>query len=154
MRRRKGAVRHVQQSAMAATRASFFAESSRFRCDCFGSESCRFSMRDRTNIDIAPVDIIIGAELTYSLLSVVSLVRVCKAFLKPGGTFYEVLSDDRDGVSEFVRQIGDAGFTVDSKPIPPKYMGNYNTRDWTYQDKETYKLFMFTKPSDWTPRRA
>jgi hypothetical protein len=45
------------------------------------------------------VDIIFGSELTYSLLSVKSLVQVILRYLKEDGVFYEILSDDRDGVS-------------------------------------------------------
>ena len=37
-----------------------------------------------------------GSELTYSPLSVYTLIKVISKYLKPDGVFYEVLSDDRD----------------------------------------------------------
>jgi predicted nicotinamide N-methyase len=45
---------------------------------------------------LEPSDIIMGSELTYSPLSVYTLVKVIQKYLKPEGVFYEVLSDDRD----------------------------------------------------------
>lgn len=77
------------------------AQTSRFRCDC--DEAACPLMKDEThlNIDIPKVDIILGAELTYNTLSIDALVQVVDHYLKPDGVFYEVLSDDRDGVDLF-----------------------------------------------------
>eukprot|EP00030_Apusomonadida_sp_AF-17_P000211 a13756_24.p2 GENE.a13756_24~~a13756_24.p2 ORF type:complete len:315 (+),score=95.32 a13756_24:38-946(+) len=103
---------------------------------------------DCESVAIEPVDVIIGAELTYSLLNVSSLVRVVSRFLKPDGVFYEILSNDRDGVPEFVRQIGDAGFTVDAVPVPRELMGSYGTSPWTFQDVETYTCYTFRRTAN------
>ncbi|KJE95421.1 hypothetical protein CAOG_05876 [Capsaspora owczarzaki ATCC 30864] len=126
-----------------------FVEHSRFKCDCYSSEACVFEQQSHAqgiNLHIEPVDVIIGAELTYSLLSVDSLIQVVDTFLKPDGVFYEVLSEDRDGVSEFVDRIQKRGFIVKSVPVPARFMGNYATRQWTYQDTETYRFFSFHRP--------
>lgn len=104
------------------------------------------------DVAIEPVDIIIGAELTYSLLNVAALVRVVSRFLKPDGVFYEILSTDRDGVGEFVRQITEAGFAVDAVPVPRELMGSYGTSPWTFQDVESYTCYTFRRPECRFPR--
>lgn len=150
-------------------------EKSRFRCDCESGkdEGCDLQkLAQQVNIAIEPVDIILGAELTYNLLSIVALInvkpshfflfsrpnidellyfQVVDAFLKEGGVFYEVLSNDRDGVGEFIRQVKERGYLVDVVPVPEELMGNYGTRDWTFQNTETYSFYTFRKPSSTFP---
>ncbi|KYQ90986.1 hypothetical protein DLAC_07875 [Tieghemostelium lacteum] len=84
-------------------------------------------------------DIIFGSELTYSLLSVDNLIKVIQKFLKPNGIFYEILSDDRDGVSYFVEEMNKKGFIGHIVPVPAQYLGNYGTK----QRAETYKFYTF-----------
>lgn len=103
------------------------------------------------NIAVEPVDIILGAELTYNLLSITALINVVDCFLNDGGVFYEVLSNDRDGVSEFIRLIKEKGYLVDVVPVPAEMMGNYGTRDWTFQNTETYSFYTFRKPNSTFP---
>jgi len=98
---------------------------------------------DPTNGEkVEPVDILIGSELTYSDLSVDSLIKVITKFMKRDGIFYEVLSDDRDGVSLFIEKIKKVGIDVGIHPVPPHMLGNYNTK----QRSETYKLYSFRFP--------
>mmetsp|Transcript_5412 Transcript_5412/g.13611 ORF Transcript_5412/g.13611 Transcript_5412/m.13611 type:complete len:171 (-) Transcript_5412:58-570(-) len=92
---------------------------------------------------IPQVDIIFGSELTYSLLSVKSLVQVILRFLKEDGVFYEILSDDRDGVPAFVDAIVQVGFTAHAIPVPDCYLGDYATG----QRAETYKFWTFRRAS-------
>eukprot|EP01117_Protostelium_nocturnum_P009659 TRINITY_DN3453_c2_g1_i5.p1 TRINITY_DN3453_c2_g1~~TRINITY_DN3453_c2_g1_i5.p1 ORF type:complete len:200 (+),score=75.62 TRINITY_DN3453_c2_g1_i5:216-815(+) len=87
-------------------------------------------------------DIIMGSELTYSDLSVDSLIKVILKYMKPDGIFYEVLSDDRDGVELFIQKIEKVGLTVGIHPVPPHMLGNYKTK----QRDETYKLYSFRFP--------
>lgn len=87
-------------------------EESRFRCDCDGhvcggspaqSPSAPSTVSANQEADnIGTVDIILGAELTYNCASVDALAAVVAKYLKPDGVFYEVLSDDREGVAEFI----------------------------------------------------
>lgn len=59
-------------------------EKSRFRCDCDSGkdDGCDLQkLAQQVNIAIEPVDIILGAELTYNLLSIAALINVC--FLMP-----------------------------------------------------------------------
>ena len=153
-------------------------EKSRFRCDCEVSTSLPvffqfLSTRNRTrscflqsgkdegcdllklaqqvNIAVEQVDVILGAELTYNLLSINALINVVDSFLKEGGVFYEVLSNDRDGVAEFIRLIKDKGYLVDVVPVPAEMMGNYGTRDWTFHNTETYSFYTFRKPTSTFP---
>lgn len=96
-------------------------------------------IRPRFRLDIPPVDVIIGSELTYSPANVYNLISVIKKYLKPDGVFYEILSDDRDGVSLFVTEVQAAGFTVEIFPVPPRFLGHYATN----QKSETYKFYTF-----------
>jgi len=119
---------------------------SKFRCDCDAEkkDGCDLmKLADRINMEIEPVDILLGAELTYNLLSITALINVIGAYLKPDGIFYEVLSNDRDGVSEFVAQIKTRGYQVHVAPVPAPLVGNYRTRDWTFQNTETYSFYSF-----------
>eukprot|EP00054_Salpingoeca_dolichothecata_P018636 m.114719 g.114719 ORF g.114719 m.114719 type:complete len:349 (+) comp22947_c0_seq4:3-1049(+) len=119
-------------------------EASKFRCDCFDEETCKANIPG--NLQTAPVDIIIGAELTYNLLSIDTLIKVIQHYLKDTGVFYEVLSEDRDGVSLFVEGMRKAGYRVESASVPDRFMKNFNTREWSCQDKERYRLFTFAPP--------
>lgn len=88
----------------------------RCRCDCYYAEhaSCAWRTR-RSSVSLAPVDMVIGAELTYSLLSVDALARTVDHYLKPDGVFYEVLSEDRDGVADFCARMQQRGFRIDRR---------------------------------------
>jgi len=136
-------------------------------------------LAQQVNIAVEQVNIILGAELTYNLLSINALInvsahfnfsqisflflfptksilcfvdpQVVESFLKEGGVFYEVLSNDRDGVAEFIRLIKEKGYLVDVVPVPADMMGNYGTRDWTFQNTETYSFYTFRKPSSTFP---
>ncbi|KAH3761780.1 Rossmann-fold protein [Pelomyxa schiedti] len=96
------------------------------------------------SVPVPQCDIIIGSELTYSTHSVHTLSRVIQKYLAPGGVFYEVLSDDREGVREFVELIGNLGFTVRVHPVPTQYLGNYETN----QRPETYHFYTFRRCSE------
>eukprot|EP00128_Syssomonas_multiformis_P017414 Colp12_sorted_trinity150504_noHs@19596 len=124
---------------------------SKFRCDCFteGEETCVF--RRPVSLPVEPVDILIGAELTYSLLSVDSLLKVVELYLKEDGVFYEVLSEDRDGVSVFCERARERGFRVEINPVSESYMGQYNTRKWTFQNTEKYRFYSFHRPASQHP---
>ncbi|KAL6061869.1 Protein-lysine N-methyltransferase EFM6 [Balamuthia mandrillaris] len=98
----------------------------------------RYRQQMRT---LEAADIIIGSELTYIPESVHALVRVLKKYLKDDGIFYEVLSDDRDGVSLFLEKIDEADFGISIVKVPENYLGNYGTS----QREETYKLYAFWK---------
>lgn len=127
------------------------AETSRFSCDCGKSDACRIA-RERPIFDPASAptfDVILGSELTYSLLSVQALAATVDALLaKPHGVFYEVLSDDRDGVAAFLGEMRLRGFVCHQHPVSARYLGNYGTRDWTYQDRETYSFYTFYRQAD------
>mmetsp|Transcript_37511 Transcript_37511/g.43787 ORF Transcript_37511/g.43787 Transcript_37511/m.43787 type:complete len:398 (-) Transcript_37511:30-1223(-) len=92
-----------------------------------------------------PVDIIIGSELTYNLLSCESLANVVDALLKPSGVFYEVLSDDRDGVSVFIAAMESRGFCTVKHPAPSYLTGNFGTRKWSKQNEESYSLYTWRR---------
>jgi len=103
---------------------------------------------DPTNgIPLEQADIIMGSELTYSPLSVETLVKVIKKYLKPNGVFYEVLSDDRDGVGLFMEKIKAEGYDVNIHPVPEQHLGNFGT----HQRPETYKFYTFKKPTSTYP---
>eukprot|EP01012_Entosiphon_sulcatum_P010591 TRINITY_DN16229_c0_g1_i1.p1 TRINITY_DN16229_c0_g1~~TRINITY_DN16229_c0_g1_i1.p1 ORF type:complete len:356 (-),score=62.49 TRINITY_DN16229_c0_g1_i1:390-1457(-) len=122
-----------------------YVETSRFVCDCGLSAACRSRPQPFLGVQIDPVDIIIGSELTYNMLSVRTLPGVIERFLKPDGVFYEVLSDDRDGVSAFVEEITARGFTAERVPVGEELASNFNTRDWAHQKDETYSLWVFRR---------
>ncbi|GAM19178.1 hypothetical protein SAMD00019534_023530, partial [Acytostelium subglobosum LB1] len=84
-------------------------------------------------------DIIFGSELTYSLLSVDNLIKVIEKYLKPDGVFYEILSDDRDGVSYFLEKMKERQYKSHIVPVDNQYLGNYGTK----QREETYKFYTF-----------
>ena len=54
-------------------------------------------------------------------------------YLKPDGVFYEVLSEDRDGVGAFVESIQRLAFVVEVMDAPEKFYRNFNTRSWSKQ---------------------
>jgi len=83
----------------------------------------------------------LGSELTYSPLSVDTLIKVFSKFMKEDGVVYEVLSDDRDGVGMFLEQIQSVGFVVSIHDVPEKFLGNFNTK----QRPETYKFYTFRR---------
>ncbi|KAN0050534.1 hypothetical protein ACTA71_003663 [Dictyostelium dimigraforme] len=92
-----------------------------------------------TNTDDSKYDIIFGSELTYSMLSVDNLIKVIQKFLKEDGIFYEILSDDRDGVSYFIDEMSKRGFENHIVPVDQQFLGNYGTK----QRPETYKFYSF-----------
>ena len=61
---------------------------------------------------IPQADIILGSELTYNTLSITTVPKVISKFLSPEGVFYEILSDDRDGVGSFLVEMKNRGFSV------------------------------------------
>eukprot|EP01112_Ceratiomyxa_fruticulosa_P019177 TRINITY_DN6231_c0_g2_i1.p1 TRINITY_DN6231_c0_g2~~TRINITY_DN6231_c0_g2_i1.p1 ORF type:complete len:286 (-),score=40.05 TRINITY_DN6231_c0_g2_i1:44-901(-) len=95
-------------------------------------------------VKIPPADIIVGSELTYTPISVVGLTKVIQTLLKPGGIFYELLSDDRDGVPAFLDVISKAGFEIAIYPVTDEYMGNFKTG----QRPETYKFYSFKRKGE------
>mmetsp|Transcript_4677 Transcript_4677/g.9431 ORF Transcript_4677/g.9431 Transcript_4677/m.9431 type:complete len:377 (+) Transcript_4677:2895-4025(+) len=128
------------------------AEISSFRCDCPDEEGrCLASSVNSKHLSIEPVDIIIGSELTYCLLSVSSLLSTVDKYLKQDGVFYEVLSEDRDGVEVFVEQAKRAGFIIDVFPVPETLIGRYNTRKWSFQDTERYRFYTFRRTGSQHP---
>ena len=60
-------------------------------------------------------------------------LQVVDRYLKPDGVFYEVLSEDRDGVGAFVESIQRLGFIVEVMDAPEKFYRNFNTRSWSKQ---------------------
>ncbi|EGC31266.1 hypothetical protein DICPUDRAFT_57790 [Dictyostelium purpureum] len=96
------------------------------------------------NTDERKYDIIFGSELTYSMLSVDNLIKVIQKFLKEDGVFYEILSDDRDGVSYFIEEMTKRGFVNNIVPVDSQFLGNYCTK----QRPETYKFYTFRYAKD------
>lgn len=90
-------------------------------------------------------EVLIGAELTYNLLSCESLAHVVDLYLTEDGAFYEVLSNDRDGVTVFVKEIEKLGFTTERLDVPKEFVGNYGTRKWSKQDQESYSLYIWRR---------
>eukprot|EP01105_Mastigella_eilhardi_P019051 TRINITY_DN4463_c0_g1_i1.p1 TRINITY_DN4463_c0_g1~~TRINITY_DN4463_c0_g1_i1.p1 ORF type:complete len:198 (-),score=41.01 TRINITY_DN4463_c0_g1_i1:49-642(-) len=92
-------------------------------------------------IPVTTCSILMGSELTYSTHSIHTLSKVVQKYLAPDGVFYEILSDDRDGVAEFLALIEEVGFTVARHPVPEMYLGNYHTK----QRPETYHFYTFRR---------
>jgi hypothetical protein len=113
----------------------------RFRCDC--GDGCK--AQPRPKIPARSVDIIIGSELTYNLLSCASLAHVVDKYLSDDGVFYEVLSNDRDGVTVFRAEIEKRGFTTARHDASANLVGNFGTRKWSKQDQETYSLYTWRR---------
>lgn len=90
-------------------------------------------------------DVILGAELTYNLLSCESLAHVVDKYLADDGVFHEVLSDDRDGVGVFIAHIERLGFATQRRPVPQEFVGNFGTRKWSRQNDETYSLYTWSR---------
>jgi hypothetical protein len=108
---------------------------------------------------IPMADVIIGSELTYNTLSITSVPQVCashdgfdssfvlthffmkviRRYLKSDGAFVEILSDDRDGVPAFLKEMENCGFTMSCFPVQSEFLGNYGTG----QRPETYHIYIF-----------
>lgn len=125
-----------------------FQAAERFRCDCKRSGDDAGCQCVPPSPAIEPVDIIIGSELTYNLLSCKSLAAVVNRYLKADGVFYEVLSDDRDGVPVFIAEIEALGFETTRKPAPSAFVGNFGTRKWSKQDQESYSMYTWRRRND------
>ena len=93
-------------------------------------------------------DVILGAELTYSELSCESLAHVVDMNLTQDGAFHEILSNDRDGVTVFVKEIEKLGFTTERVDVPQEFVGNYGTRKWSKQDQESYSLYTWRRKKE------
>jgi predicted nicotinamide N-methyase len=128
----------------------------RFLCDCSSSDVLVAAKGDNAGGSvcsamppqppISPVDVIIGSELTYSLLSCSSLAHVADTYLaKPHGVFYEVLSDDRDGVAVFIDEMDKRGFDTIKRAAPAAYVGKFGTRKWSKQDQESYSFYTWRR---------
>ncbi len=113
----------------------------KFKCDPHQCQ-CASTLN---SFSIPRVDVIIGSELTYNLISCETLAAVVDRFLKPDGVFYEVLSDDRDGVGVFIKHIEERGFTTTRHPAKGTLIGNFPTRRWSKQDHETYSLYTWRR---------
>lgn len=87
-------------------------------------------------------DIVLGAECTYSLLSVAPLLRTLDAVTAPGGVYYAVMSEDRDGVGALVAAARSGGWAVDVRRAPRGYGGG-GAREWRYRDDERYLFYTF-----------
>lgn len=95
---------------------------------------------------MSPVDVIIGSELTYNLLSCASLAFVVDKYLaKPHGVFYEVLSNDRDGVTVFIEEMERRGFETTKHAAPDQFVGNFGTRKWSKQNEESYSFYTWRR---------
>lgn len=128
----------------------------KFLCDCASSDVLIAAKGDAAGGSICsaippqppitPVDIIIGSELTYSLLSCASLAHVVDTYLAaPHGVFYEVLSDDRDGVAVFIEEMDKRGFETIKRAAPAQYVGKFGTRKWSKQDQESYSFYTWRR---------
>jgi predicted nicotinamide N-methyase len=98
-------------------------------------------------IPLRSVDIILGSELTYTgnENTINCLIEVVLAYLaRPGGVFIEVLSDDRDGVSQFLQDSKRLGVEHTRVPVPQHLLGNFGTK----QQPETYQLYLFARQED------
>ena len=138
-------------------------QESRFRCDCGdgGGGACQISdappprsellVPAASGAALAQVDILLGAEITYNTLSIEALANVVDTYLKPDGVFYETLSNDRDGVDAFVDEMARRGFAVARCAADRGYLGNYNTRDWSFQNVESYTFYTFSRPASTHP---
>lgn len=104
-------------------------------------------IQDHWLIPVPQAEVIIGAELTYSLLSVKTLAKVISRFLAPGGVFYEILSDDRDGVNAFLEEISKYGFSYAANVVPESLRWETGTG----QRSETYKFYTFWRTAEHDP---
>eukprot|EP00741_Cyanophora_paradoxa_P024998 tig00000319_g24130.t1 len=94
--------------------------------------------------ELPAADVLIGSELTYSLLSVGSLSRLIGRLLRPGGFFLEVLSTDRDGVSTFVELMAGLGYEHEETPVEGRFLGAYGSR----QRPEDYNLHVWYRKGE------
>jgi predicted nicotinamide N-methyase len=98
-------------------------------------------------IPLHGVDILLGSELTYTgnENTINCLIEVVLAYMaRPNGIFIELLSDDRDGVSQFLADSARCGIIHRAIPVPSHFLGNYGTK----QQPETYKIFLFAREQD------
>eukprot|EP00761_Pharyngomonas_kirbyi_P010472 gb/GECH01010492.1/.p1 GENE.gb/GECH01010492.1/~~gb/GECH01010492.1/.p1 ORF type:complete len:269 (+),score=80.78 gb/GECH01010492.1/:1-807(+) len=106
-----------------------------------------FDWHDIDNVEKRPsmpkADILLGSELTYTgdRNHISSLVKVINHYLKPGGQFIEILSDDRDGVSLFEKMMAEEGYQEKTVPVQDDLMGHFGTG----QRPETYKIYFLSK---------
>eukprot|EP00760_Papus_ankaliazontas_P006869 PhM_4_TR13202/c0_g1_i1/m.63632 len=119
---------------------SSLAETSTFRCDCDSDH-----VDDTFKLEPQSYDVIIGSELTYSDLSVDALIATVEKYLTPDGAFYEILSEDRDGVSLFCSKMEARGFATTRRTVPDKYYAKFGTRDWSKQGAEKYGFFTWKR---------
>lgn len=97
-------------------------------------------------IPLSRMDIILGSELTYTgnENTINCLIEVILAYMAHDGIFIEVLSDDRDGVPQFLHDCVERGITYRSVQVPKHLLGNFKTK----QQPETYKLYLFARQQD------
>jgi predicted nicotinamide N-methyase len=76
-----------------------------------------------------PFDVVFGSELVYTgdREHIRFLIRVVDRMLKQDGVFYSIQSTDRDGMAVFKELLDDAGFEVQSLPVPERFLGDYCT---------------------------
>ena len=60
---------------------------------------------------------------------------------------YEVLSEDRDGVSAFMTAIAARGFIVESVAAPAALCTAFQTRTWSQQHAERYRIYAIRRPA-------
>lgn len=111
-------------------------------------QNIKCALLDWYDIDTSPIkdtfDIVIGSELTYteSKETISSLCKVIDRFMNQDGIFFEILSDDRDGVSAFMDMITqEYNYVYSIHIVPEKYMNHFGTG----QNPETYKFFLLAK---------
>jgi len=77
---------------------------------------------DTKNFQFDPVDIIIGAEITYEEEHAQNLINVLNVCLKPSGTFYEIAEEERPGLNLFIRLLQQQGFLCTVLPISQEFL--------------------------------
>lgn len=95
-------------------------------------------------IPLGDIDVIIGSELTYTENpdSISNLVQVVDAYLKPGGVFIEILSDNREGVGNFVNLAeSQAGIVCERFEVSIRYLDHVGI----WQRPETYTFHLFSR---------
>jgi predicted nicotinamide N-methyase len=99
------------------------------------------------DIPLGTVDILLGSELTYTgnENTINCLLEIVFAYMsRPNGIFIEVLSDDRDGVTQFLEDGTRLGMSYRAVAVPAHLLGNFGTK----QQAETYKLYLFARTED------
>jgi predicted nicotinamide N-methyase len=84
-------------------------------------------------------DIVFGSELVYTADEehIKCLVRVVKRYIGERGVFYSIQSTDRDGMPILIKLLREEGFTVEVRPVDPKYCGEFGTK----QRPESYEFY-------------